>query len=356
MPLGLPPGDRTGLLADWVERRVAAELEGFPLARMRRMLRAEGTELAEQELAEDAFDGDEGAEEDIEVRADTVEEAASDQLDVHLDLLRTEIGDRRAVAERVYPFILDDDRVEPLETCGETTYLLLLVLGTAGLPYRTEGRAHEVEEAYDNIALAALRQLLGPPARGVRFARTAAAGLATDYQGVRPTRFPDAISWLRNQLGLGPGTRDPSDQPETVDHWEQDQKDSAPGRQPLTSYNDAGVDVVVWRPFVDGRPGFPVLLVQCTVQLTWEGKLEDINVDLWQRWIDFPTAPPQKALVIPFAETGPVELWTDRTTRAGMIIDRIRLLELLGQMQCAELQALTDERVAEWVRRELSAA
>src|SRR5437763_1924046 len=82
----------------------------------------------------------------------------------------------------------------------------------------------------------------------------------------------EAIVWLRAWLNAGVGTREPPTDADVVPHWEDEQQDEPPplGRPPLSSYNDAGVDVVVWWKFADGRRGFPVLLAQCTVQLAWE--------------------------------------------------------------------------------------
>ena len=118
----------------------------------------------------------------------------------------------------------------------------------------------------------------------------------------------------------------------------------------------AGVDVVVWWRFTDGRRGFPVLLGQCTVQLSWETKVKDIDTDLWRAWIDFDTVPLQRALVIPFAERRDHPQWPDRTLKAGVLLDRVRLLELLDELECDELVALIDERTREWTQTELLAA
>jgi hypothetical protein len=138
-------------------------------------------------------------------------------------------------------------------------------------------------------------------------------------------------------------------------HWEDDEAEPPLGRQPLTSYNDAGVDVVVWWRFADDRGGFPVVLAQCTVQATWENKVRDVDLDMWQKWIDFHTVPPQKALVIPFADPRDHPLWRDRTTKAGVILDRVRLVELLDELDCDELASLVNDDTRAWTCTELAA-
>jgi hypothetical protein len=351
----MPAGDDISVLTDWVELRVAGGGTDVPLAQLDRLLRAEGTELAEEELASD--DGAAESPGEIEVQLEP-ESAAAAEVDIRVEQVRSEISDRALIAQRLYPFTVRDDRVQRREACGEDVYLLLLVLGTRGLPYRLERRANEVEETYDLISLAALKRFLGRNATGVRFARTATSEDETDQEATRrPKGFAAAIGWLRGMLDAVPGVRPESaeSEPDTVPHWE-DETTPAPGRVPLTSYNDAGVDVVVWWRFADQRAGFPVLLAQCTVQLAWEDKLDDIKLVLWEKWIDFDTVPPQRALVIPFADRRDHPLWQDRTSRAGVILDRVRLIELLGELDCDELEALTDHRTRNWTAAELRAA
>lgn len=360
----MPVGDDISALTDWVELRVTNGQAGLPLTQLDRLLKAEGSELADEELAGD-LDEDE-ADDDAEVNLST-EDAAAAEIDVRVELVRQEVLERATIGERIYPFTVEGERVRPREVCGAHVYRLLLVLGSAELPYRRERRANEVEEAYDHIAMAALRQFLGREADGRRFARTAHHDTndQTPDPQVRPTGFADAIAWLRELLEVGRGVRDPLSEPDTGPHWEEEQDEgeplpdapaSLPGRVPLSSYNDAGVDVVAWSRFADGRSGFPVILAQCTVQVAWEAKLQDIDLNLWQKWIDFDTVPPQRALVIPFADRRDHPLWRDRTAKAGLILDRVRLVELLDKLECGELDRLVDERVRAWTQAEIAAA
>jgi hypothetical protein len=360
--LDLPAGDNISELTDWVELRVAVDGAQLPLSRLNRLLRADPTELADEELATDdgVSDWETNDQDTLEVHM-RPETAAAAEVDVRVERVRQEISEREEVGSNIYPFTVDDDRVKARTVCGGDVYLLLLVLGNGELPFRAERRAHEVEEAYDLVALAALRRFLGRNAEGVRFARTATADVSEDEnhdQRRRPTRFEDAIVWLRGLLDLGPGVRSAADEPDTEPHWEVSDEDDPEdlGRRPLASYNDAGVDVVAWWRFADGRAGFPVLLAQCTVQITWARKLEDIKLTLWEKWIDFDTVPPQTALVIPFADRRDHPNWQDRTALAGVILDRVRLVELLDELACDELEALVDDDVRSWTRSQLRAA
>lgn len=367
----MPPGDDVSALADWIEIRIAADGGDLPLARLRRLLRNEGTELADEEMQDDEREDvvEPGGQRPVDGEALEVElpvaPAADPDLELRIEEVRAEIEQRMATGTKIYPFSVTRDRIEPrADVCGKDVYLLLLVLGSEQLPFRPQRRAHQVEEVYDLVALAAVERFLGRGAKGVRFARTARAEEQdTPDAGRRPTSFPAAIAWLRDHLDLGAGVRAPdasslADEPDDCTHWEDGELPGAEplGRPPLTSYNDAGVDVVVWWRFADGRAGFPVLMAQCTVQLAWQDKLDDIKLVLWEKWIDFDTVPPQRALVIPFATPRDHPQWRDRTTRAGTIIDRIRLVELLDELGCEELEALIDDTTRQWTAAELAAA
>jgi hypothetical protein len=198
-----------------------------------------------------------------------------------------------------------------------------------------------------HLALEALRRYLGRGAGGIRFARNAHD---PNDNATRPKQFKKAIEWLRGQLVLPSGMLEPPGE-ELVIHWEEDANAAHP---PLNAYSDAAVDVVVWWRFADDRAGAPVLLAQCTVQIEWGERAKDISVDLWKKWIDFETVPPQTALVIPFAVSRTLEQWANRTITAGVIIDRPRLLELLSELADDDLKQLPDAATRGWVATELA--
>ena len=204
-----------------------------------------------------------------------------------------------------------------------------------------------MEATFDQLALEAVRRYLGRSARGVRFARNAHD---PHDNATRPKKFGKAIAWLREQLLLGPGLDEPPED-EREKHWEDDPDAAHP---PLNSYSDAGVDIVVWWRFADERAGSPVMLAQCTVQIEWGEKASDISIKLWEKWIDFETVPPQTALVIPFAVSRTLEQWANRTVTAGVILDRLRLLELLNELPANELEGLIDDTTFHWVSTELA--
>lgn len=346
MTLAIPTGEDAAALADWAELLVLTEhRDGISTTRLDRLLRGDGIDIAEEELTlEEEADGDGG-----ELELELVDVGRGER-ELRLELLLDEVALRLRLGPRVYPFDHVDERLAPREAPGSEIYLFLLILSSKEASFRAGRRAYEVEAPFDRVALSALRRYLGRDARGTRFAKNAHV---PGDNATRPQKFRAAIRWLREQLEVGPGVREPPDDELEV-HWEDEGQQDELGRTPLNSYSDAGVDVVVWWRFADGRAGSPVLLGQCTVQLEWSEKVSDIDVDLWGKWIDFDTVPPQTALIIPFAVNRASAQWNDRTVTAGVILDRLRMLELLNELDDATLRDMVDEATREWVRRELA--
>jgi len=88
-------------------------------------------------------------------------------------------------------------------------------------------------------------------------------------------------------------------------------------RWTTNSANDAGLDLVCIRRMPDGRPGIPLYLVQCasgvTGNLSWKHKLRALDLDLWQRLVDF-AVHPKRGFATPFAFTVVRSMaysWTD---------------------------------------------
>jgi hypothetical protein len=337
----MPTGEDVAALADWAELRLlTVDHEGVSTSRLEQLLHGEGSDTAEEELARETDDDDQ------EIELHLADEGRGER-EMRIEQLLDEVDQRLRLGPSLYPFDHRDERLIRRDAPGAEVYVFLLTMSSEDASFRSERRAHQVEAAFDSVALEALRRYLGRGARGIRFARNAHE---PNDNATRPKKFKEAIEWLRRQLVLPPGLMDPPDQ-ELEIHWEEDANAAHP---PLNSYSDAGVDVVVWWRFADDRAGAPVLLAQCTVQIEWGQKAKDISVELWKKWIDFETVPPQTALVIPFAVSRSLEQWANRTITAGVIIDRLRLLELLSELPEDELRQLPDPATRDWVATELA--
>jgi hypothetical protein len=351
VPIEVPTGRDAAALADWAELLlVSSDGPSVSLTRISRLLKGEGDDEAEEELTLDERD-DPDSEESEEIELPLVDEGRSER-EVRVEQLLDEIELRLRLGSQLYPFEASEERITWRSVPGAHVYLFLLALSWPDAPARKALKLSKVEAAYDNVCLEALRRYLGRGAIGVRFAKNSHD---PDDQGTRPKKFREAITWLREQLELGAAKRTPPDEAAIV-HWEDVDATDEQGRVPLNSYEDGGVDVVVWWRFRDDRAGSPVLLAQCTVQLEWGDKVSDISVDRWDKWIDFATVPPQLALVIPFAVNRESKTWAERTVDAGVIIDRLRLIELLDELETEQVAALVDNDVRSWTETQLAAA
>jgi hypothetical protein len=90
------------------------------------------------------------------------------------------------------------------------------------------------------------------------------------------------------------------------------------------SAKEAGLDLLCFRPFPDGRVGIPVYLLQCASGADWRSKLKTPDLRIWTKVITF-AADPKKALSMPYA-LDEVD-FTQRTNIVdGLLLDRHRLL------------------------------
>ena len=125
----------------------------------------------------------------------------------------------------------------------------------------------------------------------------------TGWSRSHPKKLNDVIDEITDKLGELKGN------PET---WGDPQA------------NEAGVDLLCYRPFTDNRVGTPVFLMQCASGLNWAEKLKTPDITDWRKYIQF-AARPSKAFATPFALIdgdflrccGKVD---------GMLLDRTRIL------------------------------
>lgn len=214
------------------------------------------------------------------------------EADVALGL--TTMQRRAALLGSAYPFIAGVG-VAARQTAAERTWTALLLM-SAESPIRPSLDIPIAAAHLERIATAALTSIYGPGTSAVRFAWPSEDG--------RPAEFPEAIRWLAERMRVPLGTS---------------------YRSPYAK--DGGVDVVAWRPFPDGRSGFPVLLGQCTLERDYTHKARDVDVRVWSGWLAL-DIDPQTALAIPEV-VAPGEEW-NALAATTVVLDRLRLASLIG--------------------------
>ena len=185
---------------------------------------------------------------------------------------------------------------------------------SSGSPARQTTPLDESALHLEQLTAAAMETFFGPETRAARFGWPGDAG--------RPPEFPDAIRWLAGLMKaeLGNAYRSPF-------------------------RKDGGVDVVAWRPFLDGRSGFPVVLVQCTLEQDYAHKASDIDLRVWSGWLRL-DVDPMTALAVPTV-VPQGEDWNALAART-VILDRSRLCGLVsaGSDRLGPVRAWTAEAVA----------
>ena len=113
------------------------------------------------------------------------------------------------------------------------------------------------------------------------------------------------------------------------------------------SANDAGLDLMLYRPFSDGRTGLPVFMFQCASGGDWEGKLHTPNLRVWTKAIQFPSDP-KKAFATPFAFVDS-EFRKSANLVDGLLLDRLRLLTP-GYNDADWVSTKLSQRIVKWLR------
>lgn len=161
------------------------------------------------------------------------------------------------------------------------------------MPWQTQSPTQEESDLFEEFVASTLKDYLGSTAEAIPFGWPSKFG--------RPQEFHLAIEWLANLMAIKVG-----------------------GAYRPPRRKDGGVDVIAWRPFKDKRSGFPIYLVQCTLQKDFVSKSRDIDLRLWAGWLEL-DRDPVTVLAIPKA-VAPGEPWNEVTANA-IIFDRARMTD-----------------------------
>lgn len=234
---------------------------------------------------------------------DTINDLAKEELgknEASVSIALHALRRRAASMGEAYPLRVYEFAVLRRECPWAEAYSRLLHL-TPGSVARQTTRQSDVAfmgETLEELAESALTNFWGAGGEALAFGYPSRHG--------RPQEFHLAVPWLASRIGVKPG------------------RGYRPPRR-----KDGGVDVVAWRQFRDGRPGFPIALAQCTVQAEAFTKTTDIDLRLWSSWLACDTDP-LSLLVIPGTIRAAGPEW-DQLTTVVTVIDRVRLMELISR-------------------------
>lgn len=194
-----------------------------------------------------------------------------------------------------YPFEVNEFAIIFNQSMELSSYIFLLLVTrpATAVSWQTAVPTQDESDLFEEFVALALKDYLGEPGEAIPFGWPSKFG--------RPQEFPLAIDWLADKLGLKLGTA------------------FRPPRR-----KDGGVDVVAWKPFKDRRSGFPIYLVQCTLQKEFVSKSRDIDLRIWAGWLEM-DHDPVSILAIP-RSIAQGESWNEITANS-IIFERFRLVE-----------------------------
>lgn len=115
---------------------------------------------------------------------------------------------------------------------------------------------------------------------------------------------------------------------------------------PPPRFNDRGVDVIGWIPFVKGRSSQLVLLIQCYAGQDWKNKLP-VPLESWYQYIHWGFNP-VRGFAVP--RVIPERDWHEGSTDKGLLFDRARIVNLIS---VATGDPVLASELRDWVAQQL---
>lgn len=195
----------------------------------------------------------------------------------------------------LYPFTADKNHLISKKDGADGLYATMLLVSPNS--DTRKGKKEELNQSAKLFEIAAehcFRDFFGANTETVNFGHPSIVG--------RPQEFGEAVKWIAAKLSvnLGSGFRPPR-------------------------MKDGGVDIFVWKRFIDGFPGAVIMLLQCTVKSDFKNKIGDIDLNLWASWLSSDLNP-LAGLCVPMCVADDVT-WNEVNTR-GILFDRMRLCGL----------------------------
>ena len=196
-----------------------------------------------------------------------------------------------------YPFQLHPQYIALRADPKKSIYLFLLLLSRFGKDVGPSGL--DGARLFEQVCVHAAATYFGGSERGVESYHFGAP------RRITPRGFVDALNKMCERLGEGQGCR--SD------------------RLTLRDQKDAKLDLTVWRPFLDHRPGKLIGFGQCATGNDWTDKLTHLQPETFcSMWmLDNPAVTPVRLFFVPFRIEQ--RRWMDVARQGGIVFDRCRI-------------------------------
>lgn len=288
--------------ADWLELHALASRDGNASAidLTRALHRTGSVEAISMRVG---ADGEPVADPDVE---DAPWDSGSERLEAIGESALAEVDNRaRACLGRpAYPFMVGANFVQLPQRPADSIYVFLLLLSHYGISAGpTDMNAARL---FEEVSLAAAKEYMS----GGRHPVESFLFGAPRRQGT--PGFADALDELCRQMKEGTGAK--RDEPST------------------SSQKDGGLDLVVWRPFPDGRTGKLIAMGQCAAGANWSGKTTDLSTRAFcATWMQSQPMPEPIGMFFTPLRV-PDRVWQREVAHSGIVFDRCRIAAFAKRM------------------------
>ena len=229
------------------------------------------------------------------------------------------VEDRMESYGSAYPFVLDESgrslRLRAHSgSLGQTVYKYLLLATRLDMNQNKSYEGIDGTDLFEQLCAEVARRYFGDGSRSLVF------GTSSDLRS-----FSDRVEDLCARIGEGNTYRNNS------------------GGRPQAK--DDGLDVVVWNPFTDTRKGKLMGFGQCKTGTHYEEHFTRLQPDAFcKNWFDvMPAVHPVRIFFM--TDALPNDRWYKRSTYAGIIFDRSRLIQL-----CENISSQTLTKMSTWTQ------
>ena len=232
---------------------------------------------------------------------DELVEGEDNALEALADAAFALLAERTLIVGDMYPFSVDGSLLTATGWARTSPYAFLAALTHFG---PRAGGTREGAPLFERVSAAALVEYLG------------GAGTARSYDfGFprldTPASFRAAINDLCRRMGEGGQCR--------------------VSRPKVADMKDAGLDLVAWTPFEDGRTNQLSVFGQCAAGRDWRNKVTELQpVQFCRSWmVEPPVLSPLAAFFVP-RQIEPDRWQIDALHDRQLLFDRLRIARLLG--------------------------
>lgn len=234
------------------------------------------------------------------------------------------LAERQKLLGESYPFRFEGNTLvyEPSE--GPPIYELLV--GICQSPSLTRDPYTRLPRFFEQLSLIAACGYFGPEAEGYRVGWP---------RPENQSRFQTVIRQLKVKSG------------NYNSEWQWQPAEHLPDNPAPKFIKDEGMDLVVWRKWADNRSGQLYLIGQCACGGDWLNKDRDLDLGSLEEWFRLPRVLPIRSFFTPRYVIDALLVELSRT--AGLIFDRVRLVQVLSEQHIAEKVQAVGQQIVELV-------